>query len=130
MQAAVVGQSRERRTVLSFHALPHSSKSLLKRWIHQIGRTNLPIDSSTRVCSRHFRNSRGRKLRRDEYPTENLPQLATRVSIPTPRRPLVRRQPLRTDDKHENDEEKQECLQTRDVGVNTDANDQEISKLQ
>ena len=119
----------ERETHLSFHALPLSNKSLLKRWIHQIGRTNLPINSSTRVCSRHFRCSLGRKLRRDEYPTENLPQLATRVSTPTPRRPLVGRQTLHTDDKHENDEEKQECLQTRDVGVNTDGNDEEMSKL-
>ena len=63
------------------------------------------------------------------YPTEKLPQPATRVSTPTPRRPLVRRQTLHTDDKHENDEEKQECLQTRDVGVNTDGNDEEMSKL-
>lgn len=121
----------DRETHLSFHALPLTNKSLLKRWIHQIGRTNLPINSSTRVCSRHFRNSRGRKLRRDEYPTENLPQLATRVSTPTPRRPLIRRQTLRTaaDDKHENVEEQQECLETRDAGVNTDANDEEMSKL-
>ena len=58
-----------------------------------------------------------------------MPQLATQVSTPTPRRPLVHRQTLCTDDKHENDEEKQECLQTRDGGVNTHPNDEEMSKL-
>ena len=75
----------DRETHLPFHALPLSNKALLKRWVHQIGRTNLPINPSTRVCSRHFKNSHGRKLRCDECPTENLPQLATRVSTPTPR---------------------------------------------
>ena len=112
----------DRETHLSFHALPLSNKALLKRWVHQIGRTKLPINSSTRVCSRHFKNSHGRKLRCDECPTENLPQLATRVSTPTPRRPLIRRHntPLRTE---ENGEEQQE-LQTRETGVDTDVNDE------
>ena len=119
----------DRDTHLSFHALPLSNKALLKRWIHQIGMKNLPINSSSRVCSRHFKNSHGRKLRCGEYPSESLPQLATRVATPTPRRPLVRRHTPCTEDQHENGEEHQECLQMQEIGVNTDVNDEEVNKL-
>ena len=81
------------------------------------------------MCSRHFKNSHGRRLRCDEYPTENLPQLATRVSTPTPRRPLLRRHTPYTEDQSEDGEEQQECLQIQEIGVNTDVNDEEVSKL-
>ena len=67
--------------LLSFLSLPR---------IHKIGRENLPILDSTRVCSDHFVNSKGRKLRPDEYPTLNLPSLPTQVSVPPPRRQLIR----------------------------------------
>ena len=81
------------------------------------------------MCNRHFKNSNGRKLRRDEYPTENMPQLATRVYTPTPRRPPVCRHTPYTEDQCEDGEEQQECLQIQDFGVNTDVNDEEVSKL-
>ena len=42
------------------------------------------------MCSEHFVNSRGRKLRSDEVPTLNLPVLQTNVSQPAPHRPLLR----------------------------------------
>ena len=75
---------------VSYHRLPINKPGLLKQWIHKIGRENLPILDSTRVCSEHFINSKGRKLRPDEYPTLKLPQLATQVSVPPPRREMVR----------------------------------------
>ena len=70
-------------------------KTLLKQWIHLIGRKNLPINGNSRVCGKHFNNSHSRALRPDEYPTQNLPQLPTRVSIPKPRRPLFERKTIK-----------------------------------
>ena len=80
----------DRDVNVSYHRLPVNKPSLLKQWIHKIGRENLPILDSTRVCSDHFVNSKGRKLRPDEYPTLNLPSLPTQVSVPPPRRQLIR----------------------------------------
>ena len=40
------------------------------------------MGTSTRVCSRHFISSKGRKLRPDEYPTLNSPTLFTQVTEP------------------------------------------------
>ena len=57
----------ERDKDVSFHCLPLNNKKLLKVWIHKIGRKNLPVNTSTRVCIRHFIGSKGRKLRPDEY---------------------------------------------------------------
>ena len=74
----------------SYHRLPINKPLLLKQGIHEIGRENLPNLDSTRVCSEHFVNSKGRKLRPDEYPTLKLPQRPTQVSVPLPRRELMR----------------------------------------
>ena len=71
----------DRDTTVSYHRLPVNKPLLLKQWIHKIGRQNLPILDSTRVCSEH---SKGRKLRPDEFPTLNLPSLPTQVSLPPP----------------------------------------------
>ena len=71
-----------------------------------------------------------RKLRPDEYPTENLPKLATQVTTPTPRRPLVRR--LFDENRHDDgdkDADKVEQQPTQDIGVNTDRV-QEVEKLE
>ena len=76
----------ERDKDASFHRLPLNDKKLLKVWVHKIGRKNLPINSSTRVCSRHFIGSKGHKLRPDEYPTLNLPILPTQVTQPQRRK--------------------------------------------
>ena len=65
---------------VSFHRLPLKKKQLLKIWIHKIGRKTLPLNSNSRVCSSHFVNSFGWCLRQDEFPTENLPSLPTRVT--------------------------------------------------
>ena len=59
----------ERDKDVSFHRLLINDKKLLKVWVHKIGRKNPPINSSTRICSRHFIGSKGRKLHPDEYPT-------------------------------------------------------------
>ena len=115
----------DREQHLSFHALPLPNKPLLKHWVHQIGRKNLPLNYNSRVCSRHFKNPHGRILRHDEYPTENLPQLPTQVSTSTPRRSLLRRC---APDQHKNSDKQQECLQLQDIRVNTDT-DEEVSVL-
>ena len=73
------GSRSDRDHHLSFHLLPLKNKPLLKKWLHQIGRKNVPLNKNSRVCSRHFKNSRLRKLHSDEYPTENLPRLATQA---------------------------------------------------
>ncbi len=75
---------------LSYHRLPLKNKQVLKIWIHKIGRKQLPLNESTRVCSEHFVNSNGRMLRSDETPTLNLPTLPTRAAPNPSRRPLIR----------------------------------------
>lgn len=80
----------DRDSHLSYHRLPLKNKQILKQWIHKIGRTNLPLNDSTRVCSEHFVNSKGRMLQPGEIPTLKLPVLPTQVSLPPPRRPLIR----------------------------------------
>ena len=79
----------DRDTNVSYHHLPINELLLLKQWTHKIGRVNLSICDSTRVCIEHFVNSKGRKLRPDEYPTLKLPLRPTEVSIPPPRRELI-----------------------------------------
>ena len=69
----------DREKHISFHCLPLKNKSLLRMWIHKIGRKNLPLNNNSRVCSVHFVNSYGRCLRADEYPTVNLPVFTTPV---------------------------------------------------
>ena len=72
-------------THLSFRRLPLSNKSLLKIWVHKIGRINLPLNDNSRVCSEHF--PRGRwLLLNDEYPTLKLPILSTQATVPNKRR--------------------------------------------
>ena len=123
------GSRSDRDHHLSFHCLPLTNKPLLKQWLHQIGRKNAPVNQNSRVCSKHFKRSHMRKLRPDEYPTENLPKLATRVTTATPRRPLVRRplQENRHDDSDNGD--RMEQLPTREISVNTD-DDQQVKKLE
>ena len=77
------------------------------------------------MCSRHFKNSTGRRLQLDEYPTENFPKLTTRVSTHAPKRPLIRMGASSTTDEGSSLEEPQ----TKEVGVNTDVYDDELSKL-
>ena len=120
------GSRSDRDHDLSFHCLPLTNKPLLKQWLHQIGRKNAPVNQNSRVCSKHFKRSHMRKLRPDEYPTENLPRLATRATTSAPRRSLVRR-PLQDQNRHDdsNDGDRMEQLPTQEVGVNTDG-DQEV----
>ena len=58
---------------LSFFTLPLKRKDILKKWIHVIGRKNLPVNGNTRVCEEHFVNASRRLLRPDEVPTLGLP---------------------------------------------------------
>ncbi len=50
------------------------------------------------------------------------------MSTPTPRSPVVRRHTPYTEDQCEDGEEQQECLQMQEIGVNTDVNDEDVSK--
>ena len=111
------GSRSDRDHQLSFHLLPLKNKTLLKKWLHQIGRKNVPLNNNSRVCSKHFKQSHKRILRGDEFPTENLP---TQVSTPTPRGPLVHHQ-LFTEKREENDGDDER--KTHDAGVNTDLPD-------
>ena len=63
-----------------YRSLPLLNKKLLKQWIHKIYCSNLPLNRSTRVCSHHFINVKGRKLRKDKVPSEKLPVLPTSVT--------------------------------------------------
>lgn len=86
-----------RETGLSYFKLPLKRKSILKQWIHVIGRKNLPINNSTRVCSVHFINASARKLRPDEVPSEKLPLRSITVKTtsrkPPKHRPYVEKSP-------------------------------------
>ena len=66
----------DRETRLSYFHFPLKNKRLLKIWIHQIRRKNLPLrlNGNSRVCIDHFVNASQRLLRVDEYPTVKLPK--------------------------------------------------------
>ena len=89
---------------LSFHRLPLNNKKQLKVWIHKIGRKNLPVNSNTRVCSEHFVDSAGRRLRKDEFPSRNLPILPTSVIMPVKRK-SPRKRSEHVEDRSGSDEE-------------------------
>ena len=50
-----------------------NNKSVLKQWIHLIGRKNLPINPNTCICSEHFERASNRLLRPDVVPSLRLP---------------------------------------------------------
>ena len=74
------GSRSDRDHRLSFHLLPLKNKILLKKWLHQIGRKNVPLNNNSRVCSKHFKQLHKRTLRGDEFPTENLPVTNTSLN--------------------------------------------------
>ena len=76
-----------RESHLSFFRLPLKKKALLKKWIHCIGRKNLPVNSNTRVCSVHFVDAVGRLLRPDEVPSLRFPIFHTSVRKDKQRKP-------------------------------------------
>ena len=57
--------------IFPFSLFPLKQKSVLKQWIHAIGRKNVHY---TRVCSEHFLNARNRLLRADEVPSLRIPR--------------------------------------------------------
>ena len=118
----------ERDKDVSFHRLPLRDKKLLKIWIYKIGRKNLPLSASTRVCSRHFIQSKNRKLRPDEYPTLNLPLVSTQVTQPRKRRSPKNRQPLEIDNTSESTESDDPEL-TISVAILTDVTGKDLDAL-
>ena len=121
----------ERDKDVSFHRLPRHDKQLLKLWIHKIGRKDLRVSASTRVCSRHFVSSKGRKLRPNEYPTLNLPTLPTQVTQPRKQRsPRKREFTLRTEDSDDCSEETEAVNKSvSNVGTSTDVCGEDIEAL-
>ena len=118
----------ERDKDVSFHRLPLRDKKLLKIWIYKIGRKNLPLSASTRVCSRHFIQSKNRKLRPDEYPTLNLPLVSTQVTQPRKRRSPKNRQPLEIDNTSESTES-DDPEPTISVAILTDVTGKDLDAL-
>ena len=76
-----------------YHCLPLRNKSLLLMWIQKIRRSNVPLKRNTGVCSSHFLNSHGRKLRLDELPTQKLPKFTTSRASPKKRKSPTCRRP-------------------------------------
>ena len=108
---------------ISYFALPLKNKQLLRNWIHKISHKNLPINTSTHICSEYFVNATGRRLRPDEYPSVKLPVLSTAIS--TTRRKTPKEQ---LSSVIYNSVEVEEL--TRDISMNTEPDwDSEISQL-
>lgn len=106
-----------RNTSVSYYALPLKNKKLLKIWIHKIGRNNLPINASTRICSDHFVNAAGRRLQPDEYSSVNIPILSTTPCQVKPRKPPTSRPVEPTDETPSEESDEEVPLQVADVGV-------------
>ena len=85
------------------------------------------MNKNSRVCSKHFNRSHLRKLRPDEYSTEHLTKLATRVTTATPRS-LLRRLLQENEDDESDDNDRIEEPPTREIGVNTE-DDQQMKQL-
>ena len=68
------------------HCLPLKNKPWLCLWIHELGRSNLPLKLNTHACSDHFVNSCGLELRVDKNPTLRLPKLSTSWMLPKKRK--------------------------------------------
>ena len=70
----------DQQSHLSFFHLPLKDKCLLKQWVCLIRRKDLPLHEHTRICSEHFVNAAGRRLRAGEVPSLQLPISSTTVS--------------------------------------------------
>lgn len=68
------------------HCLPLKNKPWLCLWIHELGRSNLPLKLNTHACSDHFGNSCSLELRVDKNPTLRLPKLSTSWMLPKKRK--------------------------------------------
>ena len=106
---------------MSFFSLPLKDKTLLKRWIHVIGRANLPVNASTRICSRHFIKAAGRRLYPGEVPSEELPVLSTTATPNKSRKPPKVHPPPLHHGKADSFPAKSVTVSTsRDMGMNTE----------
>ena len=101
---------------LSYHSLPLKNKKLLKIWIHKIGRKNTPINKNSYVCSVHFVDSAGRRLRPDEYPTANLPMLTNSLHIRPRKSPTKRIKAVSNDSDSDSDDT---IVEKKSVAVQT-----------
>ena len=121
-----------RDTAISYFGLPLKNKSLLRVWIHKIGRENLPLNNNTRICSSHFVSAAKRKLRPDEYPTMNLPQ-RSHATVVKPRKPPKTRtipKPLSETSDSEEDMVDLDCQSKISVGTQvSDGSEDLIERL-
>ena len=121
---------------LSFHRLPLKNKSLLKNWIHKIGRKNLPLNGNSRVCSEHFETDR--LLGKNDYPTKKLPVRPLAVAPFRPRNPpkarLIMQEKSRVPESQAVDQESglEEYDMPRGVNVitNTDLSGTDIEEME
>ena len=117
-----------RDTRCSYFGLPLKKKSLLKVWIHKIGRKNLPLNSNTRVCSDHFVSAAGRRLRPDEYPTRHLPVITARSTALKPRKPPKVRTASSSSSNSDcsSEEDVEPCVEQIDVETQTNNDSQAV----
>ena len=108
----------DREQNLSFFSLPLKNR-LLRQWIHLIGCANLPVNGSTRICSRHFVKAEGRKLHASKVPSEELPLLPTKVTPNKHRKPPKEHPPPV---EQQADTPLSDAALCRDAAVNTDWN--------
>ena len=116
----------DRERNLSFFSLPLKNKKLLRQWIHVIGRSNLPVNGGTRICSRHFVKAEGRKLHASEVPSKQLPLLPTKVTPSRNRKPPRERQlPV---EQQADDQPLSDAVLCCDAAVNTNWNVDEVKE--
>ena len=118
---------------LSFQRFLLNNKSLLKVWVHKMGRKNLALNSNSRVCCEHFVNSTHWRFRIDEYPTLKLPKLPMQVK-PARKRRSPKKQVLEPQSASLPLDEVVAGFDTLregvDVGSNSDMTGTDIDKLQ
>ena len=117
-----------RNTDVSYHSLPLKKKKLLKVWIHNIGRKNLPLNQSTKVCSNHFVNSHGRRLQPNEVPTLNLP--SNRISKKTKRKPPTVRMPAVSTSSDSDDDAEEQVITPANVSTQVELISDDSAKVQ
>lgn len=108
---------------LSFFSLPLKRKSMLKQWIHAIGRKNLSVNRHTRVCGEHFVLGSRRLLRPDEVPSVRIPcssKPKKHRKPPMDRSSLSSTKARAIDSKDCSEEESDKMVVTQDACVQTE----------
>ena len=81
------------------------------------------------MCSRHFINATGRKLREDEVPSEALPILPTSATLIVKRKPPKVREVLPHRQQFQSPDDVFEEPKVMDKSVNTDLTQRELQEV-